>query len=535
MADSPIARSSVGPRRARYITPGFLALAPKAFGMEFEIAGGVAPKPFEEEGKVAVITICGPLEQHPTWFWQDYETLQTQAEAAFANPTTTAVALKINSPGGSAAGCFELARALRAMSETSKKTLGVFVDGMAASAAYAIASAATPGFLHAPATSTVASLAVYEMMVDQTASDQMMGLKFLFVPSTGADLKLTGNSHITPSGEMVAHTQGQVDLLTDYFYGLVEEMRGVPQETIRALRGASLLASQGLVNGLVDAVGDWAGFLTSLESSKGTQQMAAQAKAKSPFDDAMAALAEAAKSDDEEVAKKAKKMLAAHYAEETPEGGEPEGDPKPEPAGTSAEETDEEKKAKAEADEEAKKAKAAAAKTGALALASNDVALAAQVHALTVKIAQQEESTARATLLATRPDFSAEVKKTLATASLSVLEHAVKTWPRVNVTPGAAANAAIPGVTPGAADQAGMAGMRADQMALLDRLDRKGSSPAQAKMDGASLILDANMSPDAARARVEAMQKQGLVPKGTPHDMARSDPTTFRASQVLGK
>jgi ClpP class serine protease len=496
------------------VTTGFLALAPQAFGMEFEVSGGVPSAPFEEDSGVAVIRISGPLEQHPHFCWQDYETLHAQAEAAFKSHCK-AVALCINSPGGAASGCFELARAMRAMSEEYRKPLGVFVDGQAASAAYAIACAATPGFLYAPQTATVASLAVYETMMEQTALDAAMGVSYLIVPSSGADLKLTGHPHVKRTDEMVQHTQAQVDLLTDYFYGLVESMRGVRQEEIRALRGAGLLAQQGLDKGLVDVVSDWAGFLAQLETAKGTSTMGAQAKAKTPFEDALSALAEAAQDGDEETAKKAKKMLAAHYAEDDgADKDEPKDDSKPEPSGASEED---DKKAESE---EKPKAQALAPST------SNELTLAEQVHALRAEIDQQKEATARAALLAKRPDFSNEVRNTLAMSPMAVLEAAVKNWPRVNVSPMASANADTPGAVPGRTDNA-LPGIRADQQALLDRMGKKGAQASQARIEGSTLVLE-NMTPEAAAKRLSEMVQQGLAPQGVPHDFARISNTTFK-------
>lgn len=534
------AAASPSVKRARYVTTGFLALSPKAFGLEFAIASGVAPTPFEEEGQLAVVRVAGPLAQHPHCFWQDYETIEANALAAFQSPKR-AVAICINSPGGDAAGCFELARRLRAMSEEYGKPLGVFIDGQAASAAYAIASSATPGCLFATPTATVASLAVYEMILDQTEADRQMGLRFVFVPSSGADLKLTGNPHIQQSEAQLAHTQGQVDLLTDYFYGLVGDMRGMSQETIRELRGASLLATQGATRGLVDVVSDWAAFTGHMETFRGTA-MTTQAKSekaeekdeKSPWQEMMATLHGMAEGEDEEKAKKAKKMLRAALADEKPADGdekkEPESkaeDKEPEKAKAGDGDGDEDdKRAKAATEEEERKAQARAAGGPGVDLAREVQELKANLADRDRREAKALEDRRRADLLASRPDFGDAQRKTLASASITIVEDAVKNWPRVNASVAAAAAAAVPGATPGATD--GMPqGLRADQQQLLDRMDRKGQSATQAAMVGSSLVLS-NMSPEAAAKRVEEMTKNGLKPRGVPHDMARVTNTEFR-------
>ena len=525
------AKKAETPGRQRYLQAGFLALSPKAFGQEFEVKSD--PPPFEECGSVAVIHICTPLEQHPNPCWQDYETLRSQAEQAFASPCR-AVALCINSPGGAASGCFELARALRAMSETSRKPLGVFIDGMACSAAYAIACAATAG-IYAPQTSTVGSLAVYEMLVDQTAQDHMMGLRFLFVPSSGADLKLTGNGHIVPTDEQVAHTQGQVDLLTDYFYSLVEEMRGIPQADIRELRGAALLATQGLTRGLVDTISDWRGFLSATES-KGITGMTIQAKAakseaepekSDPMDEAIKALHALAFGEDEDKAGKARKALRMIYSEDKKDGGaedepekaEGESDEKPKADTGEYSPKAEDKKEEPKAEDKKEEPKMEAAQARA-STSSNEVDLAKRLHALEAERASEKESARRAELFAKRPDFSAEVRRSLAKAPVSVLEDAVANWPRVNVTPQAAASAATPGTEPGLTDGA-RPGIDAAHSALLDRMGKRGPQAAQARVEGSSLVLD-HMSIEAAVARVKELAAQGVQsnPQRTSVEMA---------------
>jgi len=510
--------------RARFVTTGLLALNPRAFGQEYDLKSSGGPKPFEEVGSIAVIHITGPLEQHPSWCWQDYETIEAQAKAAFAS-SCRAVALCINSPGGSAAGCFELSRALRAMSLETKKPLGVFVDGMAASAAYAIACSATAG-IHAPPTSTVASLAVYEAIIDETARDQAIGVQFVFVPSSGADLKLTGNPHVKPSDAQLAHTQGQVDLLTDYFYTLVEEMRGIPQEDIRALRGATLLASQGVDRGLVNSLCDWTQFVALLESYEGqpimTTQASAQAKAKSegdekkssPWDEALATILGESQSGGE-YSPKAKRMLAALMEDEEPDGDEKK----------------DEADAKTEGKEEEMKATAAASASGAQATAaasSNELTLARQVQELLAKDAKRDEDAKRAALLASRPDFSAHIVKSLAKAPMPVVEDACKNWPRVTATPAAAAAAATPGSIPGTTDGA-MAGIRPEQQALLARMGTRGAKAASARVEGTNLVLE-DMSPEAASKRLAELQAQGVHPMGVPYDMARIGQTEFKVA-----
>lgn len=508
-------------RRERFLPQGILALSPQAFGFEFEILGGVPDAPFEEADGVAVVSVRGPLEQHQHPFWLDYDTLRKRVAEAFDSPTSRAVALCVDSPGGSAAGCIELARALRAMSDESGKPLGVFVDGEACSAAYAIACAATAG-IWAPPTAKVASIGVYDMMVDASEQDRQLGLRFVFIPSTGADLKLSGNPHMAPSEPQIKHRQSQVDQISDYFYALVQEMRGIPIEEVRELRGAVLLAAQGEPKRLVDGITDRSGFLEKLRTPQRTTMGTAQAKTSDPFEDALAKLTEATRSEDPEVARRAKKMLADHYKAETKAAED--GDDKP----ADKPKDGEDDKAKAEADEK-EKARAAAEEDdkAKAAKAEEEKKMQAQARAggaaneaLLAKMAELEKSNRdlgerveRDKLLASRPDISPEVRDVLAVAPLAVVQKAVKDLPRVSANATAAAAAAMAGGETRGRDDSGRGKWSGNEQRLLDKLDGKTSEGATRGpvMEGSRLVLN-YMSPGDAARRAQEMLAQGLVP-----------------------
>ncbi len=72
-----------------------------------------------------------------------------------------------------------------------------------------------------------------------------------------------------------------------------------------------------------------------------------------------------------------------------------------------------------------------------------------------------------------------------------------------------------------------------NEQAILARFD--GPPPVtSARAEGSSLVLEM-MSPAAAAERMKKMIAEGHVPKGIPHDMARTDPSTFRAASILGR
>jgi ClpP class serine protease len=455
------------PRRASYTRTGFVAIHKGAWGSEVE-----EPSPresaFREEGSVAIVDICGPLFQRadPWGFFDSYDAIAARAAAAFACATARKVMLSIDSPGGDAAGCFELSRELRKMAVESGKPLAVSVKGMAASAAWAIATAATAG-IWAPPTSSVGSIGVYEAILDVTEQDRMLGVKVSFRAS--GRRKLDGNPHVPVTPEAEESLQAKVDLLAGLFFDLVEEHTGIAAAEIAALEGELLLAGQALAKGLIAGLKTERQLLEALENPQMTTPVQppkrAQAKANDKEWEALRTLAE---SDDEEHRKMAKKLLAKMMGGEGDgDGKEPDGDE----AARKAEADDKEKKDKEEAD-----AKAKALSANAMAMAQELQQLKADNARRDAQAAADKEAAERAGLLTKRPDFSDAQRKTLASVPVAALREAVETWPRASADAGAAAAAMTAGVSGGERQDAEV-GLTPEQSAIIARLDGNGAGP----------------------------------------------------------
>ena len=88
---------------------------------------------------IAVVPVRGLLmRQYSYWFWS-YEEIMRDVELAQGNSGVKSILLDVDSPGGMAAGVGDCARFI---SQSGPKPVEAFVGGMAASAAYYIASAA---------------------------------------------------------------------------------------------------------------------------------------------------------------------------------------------------------------------------------------------------------------------------------------------------------------------------------------------------------------------------------------------------------
>lgn len=212
--------------------------------------------------------------------------------------------------------------------------------------------------------------------------------------------------------------------------------------------------------------------------------------AKVDIDATLAALRAGADSDDEKVAKRCRTALAAfHAADDAVE------DEKKEASEASDDDKDDEKKEASEASDDDKKdeEKASVAAT---------VDLARRLHESETKLAAFIEETEREKLLASRPDFSAEVRATLATAPLATVKAAVATWKRVAASPVEAARAATTvTATVGATQVDGGDRLPAKEADDLDVQMGLKTVCAGVVLDGNRLILNTMTPAQAAAAR----------------------------------
>lgn len=439
----------LSPRLATYAPRGAVAVNPKALGVDFAIFNPAA-KLFEESDDSAIVAINGPLVHHATWCFDSYDSICERLTAA-VDSSASRILLRIDSPGGDVSGCFELARAIREMS--SRKPIVAFIEGQGCSAAYALACACTA--VYASATSDVGSIGVIEMMVDATAQDAALGLRFVFARS-GAR-KGDGNPHLPLDKEAFEARQQHCDSLAAIFFEHVAEMRGVSSEEVQALQAGVFLGAEALSRRLIDGVTSWSELVSGTQGVEGGKPMAKK------LTEYLAALADG---EDKEEAKKAKKALAALIAEDEP--AEDEGGEKKEAVAAKAEDApaDDKKEAvaaKAE-DDDKKKDEMKAAASAALPQVA---ALAREVHTLRAERAAEVDGRTRAAIFATRPDLGAETVKALAAVPTAALQSIVDTFPKIPT--GAIAAMAIGTV----GDTQGAGGAASVPAHIVDAIDLK--------------------------------------------------------------
>jgi signal peptide peptidase SppA len=206
---------------------------------------------------VAMVSIDGPLAQRAWSCWMfggdGYDAIVDRCRSALANPKTSALVLKIDSPGGEVAGCFDAVRTIRALGERAGVPIVAYADELAASAAYALACAAEAIVL--PDSGCVGSIGVITTVIDQTAALEQRGLK-VHVIASGAR-KADGHGAIPLGDEARAAIQGEIDYLArDVFAPEVAQARGLSVEQVMGLEAACFLGPQAVDAGLADRVGN---------------------------------------------------------------------------------------------------------------------------------------------------------------------------------------------------------------------------------------------------------------------------------------
>lgn len=162
-----------------------------------------------------------------------------------------AVILNISSPGGSTVGGEAIYEAVRSLS--NEKPVATSVGTLAASAGYMIASASD--HIVARRSSIVGSIGVIFQYADASKLLDKVGLEINEIKS--APLKAEPSPFHPASEEAKAMIDRLIKDSFNWFVGIVAERRDMEKPKVLALADGSIFTgSQGVKNGLVDAIGD---------------------------------------------------------------------------------------------------------------------------------------------------------------------------------------------------------------------------------------------------------------------------------------
>jgi signal peptide peptidase SppA len=214
---------------------------------------------------VAIVDVQGPLAQRAWSCWMfegdGYDAITARVHAALAEPKANAVVLRVDSPGGEVAGCFEAVRAIRAAAKASSKPLVVYVDELAASAAYALASAADEIVL--PESGCAGSIGVIVTMVKRDKQLERDALSVHVI--TSGKRKADGHPGVAATDDELAAIQAEVDTLAQLFAEHVAIGRGGDAAKWLGLEAGCFFGADAVSHGLADRVG---GFDVAVERAR---------------------------------------------------------------------------------------------------------------------------------------------------------------------------------------------------------------------------------------------------------------------------
>jgi signal peptide peptidase SppA len=269
-----------------------LAMRPEAADFSF-LFTGVVPTDRTKDN-IAIVSINGPLEHHENWMWDSYECIIERIEDAltgqdivkewerrnFWNLTdekapepipASAVVLRIDSPGGEAAGATWCHRRILGLRKKYGAPVYAFADEMVASAAYEIASACDE--IWGPDTAAIGSIGVIATLFDRTRQNEKIGLNVELI--TSGEFKADGHADRPITDEIRERMQDRIMILANIFWRTVAKARGTSPKAIASLEAGVFIGQDAVDVGIADGVANWGQFLKLVAATLDQQDDAA--------------------------------------------------------------------------------------------------------------------------------------------------------------------------------------------------------------------------------------------------------------------
>ena len=208
-------------------------------------------KPFAFADGFAIIPISGTLVNRfgGSYGWvTGYQFIRRQLSQAMADDDVKAIVYDVNSHGGEAAGCFELAADIRAASKI--KPSMAMIDSNCYSAAYALGSAARK--VVCTPSGGAGSIGVVAMHVEYSKMLDEAGIKVTFI-QFGAH-KTDGNPYEALSEDVKKDIQASVDKSGAAFVECVAKNRNIDAAKVKKTEARVYRADDALSLSLIDTI-----------------------------------------------------------------------------------------------------------------------------------------------------------------------------------------------------------------------------------------------------------------------------------------
>jgi signal peptide peptidase SppA len=202
-------------------------------------------------GGVAVLEARGTLMKYTSSMSANTSTiaLRRQVRQAVRDEDVSAILLRIDSPGGTVYGTYDLVDDIREAAK--QKSVYAYIEDLGASAAYAVASVATKIFSNPSA--LVGSIGTFSVLQDMSGAAAQLGIK-VHVIRAGKH-KGAGVPGTEVTAEHLADAQRIVDQMNAFFLQTIENGRKIPRAKVESIAdGRVWVAGEAKEMGLIDGV-----------------------------------------------------------------------------------------------------------------------------------------------------------------------------------------------------------------------------------------------------------------------------------------
>jgi ClpP class serine protease len=210
---------------------------------------------YNPDMQVAVMDIEGPLTYKPITFMgmdcggASYQTLKEDFTYLVEQGVKT-VAFNADSPGGEAFQLFPTASYIRKLADANGVKIITYVDGLAASAMYGLASISDE-IIMAPS-AEVGSIGVVVRLMNDSKALEMNGYQRTFIKAGASKVPFGEDGEFRK--EFLEDIQDKVDVLYEEFTGFVAEHRNMSVDKVRSTEAKTFLPEKALQLGLADKV-----------------------------------------------------------------------------------------------------------------------------------------------------------------------------------------------------------------------------------------------------------------------------------------
>jgi len=226
---------------------------------------------YEVVNRVAVIQMHGVTGKRMNLFTSisggaSTEIVERDFTDAINNPEVDAIILDIDSPGGTVDGTAELAKIIK--DSRGIKPIAAFANGMMASAAYYIGSAADSIYASGPQ-AIIGSIGVISTHVDVSKAEEEEGIKTTEIYA--GKYKRIDSNYEPLSQEGRQYIQDRVDYMYSVFVDAVSDHRGVPVSTVleEMADGYIFVGQQAIDAGLIDGVRSLDSLISEMSAKAG--------------------------------------------------------------------------------------------------------------------------------------------------------------------------------------------------------------------------------------------------------------------------